>query len=444
MYRKDVLDGQGHHDAGETRPGSRSPTSRPRSTAREPGMAGICLRGQPGWGQVFAPLTTVVNTFGGTWFTKDWQAEVDAPRVPRGDELLRRPGPRARRERGAAGRVHRVPEQPHPGQRRHVVRRDLGGGLAGGGGLPGQGQDRLRRRAGGEDRRAPAGSTPGPGASSRPAPRRTTPGSSSPGRPARSTRNWSASKLGWSRVPAGKRASTYENPDYLKVASAFAEPTKQAIETADPSNPGVQPRPATGHPVHRHPGVPRPRHPGLAGRQLGDRRPDERRRGPGTRARSSPTTSPSATGPGSEVTAERSRPIATGGAMSTTPGRAPASTAAAAGAPAGRAAAPHRRLGPPGAAAARADLHDHGDPAAVRGDAGHLVHELERLLPRRARLRRASTTTVGCSPTRTCAHAIVVTIVLTVGRGARQPDARAAASRCCWTASSAAAASCGR
>src|SRR5215211_3491338 len=44
----------------------------------EPGMAGICLRGQPGWGQVFAPLTTVVNTFGGTWFTEDWQAQVDA------------------------------------------------------------------------------------------------------------------------------------------------------------------------------------------------------------------------------------------------------------------------------------------------------------------------------------------------------------------------------
>ncbi|MCA1821921.1 MAG: extracellular solute-binding protein [Pseudonocardia sp.] len=43
----------------------------------EPGMAGICLRGQPGWGQLFAPLTTVVNTFGGTWFTKDWQPQVN-------------------------------------------------------------------------------------------------------------------------------------------------------------------------------------------------------------------------------------------------------------------------------------------------------------------------------------------------------------------------------
>ena len=40
---------------------------------------GICLRGKPGWGDVMAPLTTVVNTYGGTWFEKDWTAKVNAP-----------------------------------------------------------------------------------------------------------------------------------------------------------------------------------------------------------------------------------------------------------------------------------------------------------------------------------------------------------------------------
>ncbi len=30
--------------------------------------AGICLRGKPGWGEVLAPLDTVINTFGGRWF----------------------------------------------------------------------------------------------------------------------------------------------------------------------------------------------------------------------------------------------------------------------------------------------------------------------------------------------------------------------------------------
>jgi sorbitol/mannitol transport system substrate-binding protein len=67
--------------------------------------------------------------------------------------------------------------------------------------------------------------------------------------------SWASSKdyenlvgrqLGWSRVPAGKRASTYTNPEYVKEAAAFAVPTKQAIEAADPRNPGVQPRPAIG------------------------------------------------------------------------------------------------------------------------------------------------------------------------------------------------------
>jgi sorbitol/mannitol transport system substrate-binding protein len=47
-------------------------------------------------------------------------------------------------------------------------------------------------------------------------------------------------------VPAGKRSSTYEIPEYVAEASAFAEPTRAAIEAADPSNPGVQPRPAPG------------------------------------------------------------------------------------------------------------------------------------------------------------------------------------------------------
>jgi sorbitol/mannitol transport system substrate-binding protein len=58
--------------------------------------------------------------------------------------------------------------------------------------------------------------------------------------------NLVGSKIGWASVPAGKRASTYENAQYLKIAGAFAEPTRKAIESADPENPGVQPRPVIG------------------------------------------------------------------------------------------------------------------------------------------------------------------------------------------------------
>ena len=70
-------------------------------------MAGICLRGLPGWGEVFAPLTTVVNTFGGTWFEKDWTPKVNAPEFTEADEVLRRPGPRA-----TASRARRRPASP--------------------------------------------------------------------------------------------------------------------------------------------------------------------------------------------------------------------------------------------------------------------------------------------------------------------------------------------
>ena len=47
-------------------------------------------------------------------------------------------------------------------------------------------------------------------------------------------------------MPAGKRASTYENPEYLEASSAFADITLAAIREADPVDPGVQPRPTVG------------------------------------------------------------------------------------------------------------------------------------------------------------------------------------------------------
>ena len=43
------------------------------------GNYGIALRGLPGWGEIMAPLTTVVNTYGGRWFNMDWQPQLDSP-----------------------------------------------------------------------------------------------------------------------------------------------------------------------------------------------------------------------------------------------------------------------------------------------------------------------------------------------------------------------------
>jgi sorbitol/mannitol transport system substrate-binding protein len=54
-----------------------------------------------------------------------------------------------------------------------------------------------------------------------------------------------ADDAGWSRVPPGTRKSTYDNPEYQKVAP-FAPTTLQAMQTADPTNPTIRPVPYTG------------------------------------------------------------------------------------------------------------------------------------------------------------------------------------------------------
>src|SRR3954462_6636585 len=50
-------------------------------TLKTDDRAGICLRGKPGWGEVLAPLDTVINTFGGRWFDDQWNAQLDSPEV---------------------------------------------------------------------------------------------------------------------------------------------------------------------------------------------------------------------------------------------------------------------------------------------------------------------------------------------------------------------------
>ena len=68
----------------------------------------------PGWGQIFAPLTTVVNTFGGTWFNEDWTPGVNAPEFKEAVNfyvnLVKEHG-----EAGSRQPVHRHPRVPRPG-----------------------------------------------------------------------------------------------------------------------------------------------------------------------------------------------------------------------------------------------------------------------------------------------------------------------------------------
>jgi sorbitol/mannitol transport system substrate-binding protein len=244
MYRKDVLAAKGvTMPAHPTWPQVAGIAA--RVDGAEPGMAGICLRGQPGWGQVFAPLTTVVNTFGGTWFTADWRAQVDGPGFTQATkfyvDLVRRYG-----EAGA-------PQAGYTECLNNLVQ-----------GNAAMWYDATSAAGSLEAADSPVRGKIGYAAA--PVLRTKSSGwlyawawsiqqASQKKDNAWKFISWASGKeyerlvgteLGWSRVPAGKRASTYAIPDYLAQAAAFAEPTRAAIESADPLHPGVQPRPAIG------------------------------------------------------------------------------------------------------------------------------------------------------------------------------------------------------
>ena len=251
MYRKDILDREGI-----TMP--ERPTWQEvadiaaQVDGAEPDMSGICLRGQPGWGQIFGPLTTVVNTFGGTWFesdeqnsTRGMQAMVNEPEFTEAVsfyvDLVREHG-----QRGApnAGFVECLNNMTQGNSAMWYDATSAAGSL----------------EAEGSPVQGLLGYAPAPVVETEHsgwlyAWSFAVQEASENKDAAWEFISWASSKeyeelvgqeVGWAQVPSGKRASLYENPDYLEVAEAFAEPTRQAIEAADPENPGLQPRPAMG------------------------------------------------------------------------------------------------------------------------------------------------------------------------------------------------------
>ncbi|MDJ0769611.1 MAG: sugar ABC transporter substrate-binding protein [Ilumatobacter sp.] len=78
MYRKDVMDENGIEMPA-------APTwQEVADIARQidsDEMAGICLRGKPGWGDLGAAFTTVLNTFGGTWWLANDDGSIGAAQV---------------------------------------------------------------------------------------------------------------------------------------------------------------------------------------------------------------------------------------------------------------------------------------------------------------------------------------------------------------------------
>jgi sorbitol/mannitol transport system substrate-binding protein len=245
MYRKDVMAAKGI-TVPERPTWQQVADIAAKVDGAQPGMKGICLRGLPGWGEMFAPLTTVVNTFGGTWFTKDWKAQVNSPEFTKAVnfyvDLVKAHGEAGASQAGfseclnalsqgkvamwydatsAAGSLEDPAVSKAAGKIGYayapVVKTDVSGWLwTWAWAMPkttkkADAAAKFMLWASGKDYEKLVGE-----------------------------------KLGWSRVPAGKRASTYEIPQYKVASAAFGDITLKSIQEARPTDPGVQPRPTVG------------------------------------------------------------------------------------------------------------------------------------------------------------------------------------------------------
>ncbi|HEY0401955.1 MAG TPA: sugar ABC transporter substrate-binding protein [Blastococcus sp.] len=244
MYRRDVLAAAGI-DMPANPTWQQVADIAAKVDGAQPGMHGICLRGQPGWGQVMAPLTTVVNTFGGTYFTVDWQAQVNGEGFRKATDfyvgLVRDHG-----ESGApqAGFTECLNDLEQGNVAMWYDATSAAGSLE-------AAESPVKGKIGYVA--APVVETAHSGwlytwawAIQQASTKKDNAWKFISWASSKQYEELVGSELGWSRVPAGKRASTYSNPEYLQEAGAFAQPTLVAISTADPLNPGVQPRPAPG------------------------------------------------------------------------------------------------------------------------------------------------------------------------------------------------------
>jgi len=257
MYRKDVL-----KDAGIAMPAHPTWTQVAEIARRidRPGRAGICLRGKPGWGELGASFTTVLNTFGATWWSAKPDGTVRSAMVDRPPfrralqfyvDLVRDAG-----ESNAAGASYN-----------QCLRQYLRGKVAmwydatvAAGQL--EAQDSAVR---GRNGYAPAPVERTPAAGWLWSWALAIPTSSKKAELAWRYIAWATgpryikeagSRIagGWAAIPPGTRRSTYEIGEYRTAARAFAQPTLYAIRTAPIDHPGTTERP--GNPGIQYVGIP--------------------------------------------------------------------------------------------------------------------------------------------------------------------------------------------
>jgi sorbitol/mannitol transport system substrate-binding protein len=246
MYRKDVL-----ADAGIEMPVHPTWTQVADIARRidTPDRAGICLRGKPGWGELGAPFGTVLNTFGGTWWSAKPdgsvdQAMVDQPKFREALEfyvdLVRDAG----EPRAATAAYNQCLAQYLNGKVAMWYDATVAAGLLEAAGSDVKGKNGYAA--------APVECTKASGWLWSWA--LAIPTTSSKADLAWRYISWAAGPQyikeagpriagGWAAIPPGTRRSTYEIPEYRNAARAFASSTLAAIESAPVDNPGTTKRP---------------------------------------------------------------------------------------------------------------------------------------------------------------------------------------------------------
>ena len=207
---------------------------------------GICLRGKPGWGENMAFLSSMINTYGGQWFDMKWQPTIDSPewKAAIGDyvELLNKYGPPGAAANGFNENLTLFAN----GKCAMWVDATVAAGL-----LYNPKESKVSDKVG--FAQAPVAKTP-KGSHWLWSWTLAIPQSSDAQEAAQKFVLWATSKSyiqlvgekdGWTSVPPGTRTSTYENPKYTEVAP-FAKPVLEAIQTANPTDQTLNPRPYIG------------------------------------------------------------------------------------------------------------------------------------------------------------------------------------------------------
>ncbi|TFD89964.1 ABC transporter substrate-binding protein [Cryobacterium serini] len=209
-------------------------------------VAGICLRGKPGWGDLFAPLTTVVQTFGGAWYDEDWNAQVNSPEFVEGVNFYVNLLKEAGEPDPVSNSFTECLNQLQSGKVAMWYDASVAASIL---------EDPATSAVAGKMgyAHAPVYKTEESGWlwSWNLAVPKTTKNADA----ATTFVKWATSKeyqqlvgttLGWTRVPPGARTSTYSIPEYQKAAAAFAPITLDVMNSVNPKQPGLNPQPWVG------------------------------------------------------------------------------------------------------------------------------------------------------------------------------------------------------